>query len=660
MSISSQEIMYNREFQINSYTEGAQSSPRVCALHNGNFIVCWISWGQDGSDGSIFGQMHDGFGKRIGTEFRVNSYKENYQIYPEVCSLENGNFIICWNSNGQDGSAGGIFAQLYNDTGNRIGEEFQVNTYTKNDQVNPKICALNNGNFIICWESYEQDGSSGGIFAQLYDNTGSRIGAEFQVNSTFENKQFYPEVCALDNGRFVICWQSYKPGGTDAAIFARIYDATGKSIGGVFQVNGYSKNNFVPPAIYALKNNTFLISWRSWWQDDLNAGIFAQRFDANGTRKGENIKVVGYTGNDPNAPVICAFDNNSFIICWESKGDDGSGYGIYAQLFDVDANHVTGIFQVNSYTKNNQYNSKVCALDNGKFFICWGSYDQDGSDFGIYAQLYNGTGRSVGEEFQINNYTDGAQYPPDVCALRNGNFVFCWESLGQDGSDTGIFGKYFLRDPVEHNLQSFEVKTPKNDSVIESITPDFRWQKASTIHKNFPWELTYDLYIDSNQNFFDPIIFRSILDTTYALSKGNLLPGKTYYWKVLAKNFEGDSLWSSNVSGFYIDENVTSISEFEKAVPIGFTLEQNYPNPFNPTTTIPLVLAERSRVTVRVYNMLGQVVATLAQDQNYAAGRQQLRFDGSTFAAGIYFVRVEIITTAGERHQFSEKMLMIQ
>jgi len=97
----------------------------------------------------------------------------------------------------------------------------------------------------------------------------------------------------------------------------------------------------------------------------------------------------------------------------------------------------------------------------------------------------------------------------------------------------------------------------------------------------------------------------------------------------------------------------TSSEVFEQ--PTAFELEQNYPNPFNPSTTIRFSLATPQDVTLEVYNMLGQRVATLIQNQKMSAGRHIQTFDATSLSSGMYIYRI----STSEFVQ-SRKMLLIK
>ncbi len=87
----------------------------------------------------------------------------------------------------------------------------------------------------------------------------------------------------------------------------------------------------------------------------------------------------------------------------------------------------------------------------------------------------------------------------------------------------------------------------------------------------------------------------------------------------------------------------------EYTTPFSFELNQNYPNPFNPTTTITFTLPKQSVVTLRIYNVLGQEVATLVDHQVLGAGHHQVQFRGKYLPSGVYIYRLETPTGVLQR-----------
>ena len=87
-------------------------------------------------------------------------------------------------------------------------------------------------------------------------------------------------------------------------------------------------------------------------------------------------------------------------------------------------------------------------------------------------------------------------------------------------------------------------------------------------------------------------------------------------------------------------EITTGVEQINNSVPAKYTLSQNYPNPFNPTTNIKYSIPQSGFVTLKVYNMLGQEVATLVNQQQ-KVGEYNVDFDASNLASGVYMYRIQ-------------------
>jgi hypothetical protein len=101
-----------------------------------------------------------------------------------------------------------------------------------------------------------------------------------------------------------------------------------------------------------------------------------------------------------------------------------------------------------------------------------------------------------------------------------------------------------------------------------------------------------------------------------------------------------DAIYTIIRGTIYRINKVTSVGPKNKEIPTKFMLYQNYPNPFNSSTTISYDLPERSRVKLSIYNLLGQEVATLVNDEQ-EPGRYNVKFDASDLPSGVYFYRLE-------------------
>jgi hypothetical protein len=115
---------------------------------------------------------------------------------------------------------------------------------------------------------------------------------------------------------------------------------------------------------------------------------------------------------------------------------------------------------------------------------------------------------------------------------------------------------------------------------------------------------------------------------------------KEYPLKIIALNtIDGQVRGQQNLL-FEPDAIFIAKVEIEETIPQRYTLEQNFPNPFNPSTTIRYEIPRDVKVTIDVYNLLGQKIRTLV-DEEHSAGVYQIVFTGEMLASGVYFYRLQ-------------------
>ena len=92
-------------------------------------------------------------------------------------------FVVAWNSLGQDGSSSGVFGRMFNLGGNPSSAEFQVNTYTTSYQRLPAVSMNTAGDFVVAWNTDTSPDADYGVYAQRFDSAGVPQGIEFHVNT---------------------------------------------------------------------------------------------------------------------------------------------------------------------------------------------------------------------------------------------------------------------------------------------------------------------------------------------------------------------------------------------------------------------------------------------------------------------------------------------
>jgi hypothetical protein len=165
-----------------------------------------------------------------------------------------------------------------------------------------------------------------------------------------------------------------------------------------------------------------LAVWRDLSTGDGTSALLA-RFEGSDEMPPIQLSPGGISFQD-GARVVNLSDG--YVVVWHADRLDDSLLGVFGQKLDTNGNLAGPMFRINSTTLNDQRDPEIAADLAGNVVVVWSSYGQDGEFGGIYGQLFDAKGKTVGGEFQVNNVTSGHQTEPRVAYLPNGMFVVGW------------------------------------------------------------------------------------------------------------------------------------------------------------------------------------------------------------------------------------------
>lgn len=285
------------EFDIVTDSTSTPTNPSIAMDTRGDFVVVWQSFDQEplttGQSPSwgIFGQRYkidpnsaDGV-STVGGIFPVNTTTENDQVAPVVAMNASGQFVVSWvgynnvtesSGDSENGSEKSVYARWFNAKGQAANPEFKVSTYDAGAQESPAIAIANNGDFVVAWQSINQEknqqgsGTSWGVYYRQFHPDGSspQIQEELVNVTTLGTQRFASVGMDQNTGNFVIAWQSMnlesEKDQTSWSVFSRqyTYNKNGSSpVTGEVRVNTWDKGPQILPAIAENAQGNFGIFW---------------------------------------------------------------------------------------------------------------------------------------------------------------------------------------------------------------------------------------------------------------------------------------------------------------------------------------------------------------------------------------------------------------
>jgi Ca2+-binding RTX toxin-like protein len=460
--LSAAGALVGSEFIVNFIAERDQILPDLGMDAAGNVVFVWQAEGQQGSGSDVFGRRMTADGTLLGADLRINTTTSRPQRLPSVAVDADGNYLVAWQSQHQDGFSWGIYRQGFNAGGTKAGEEVIVNHRVEGPQTAPTVASNTSGDAVVAWLGNSATHQPS-IFAHLFDLPATEVEGEILLTSYVGLEETAPAAAMNADRESIVVWESYAEDGSGLGVFAQLLDDQGAPIGSRFPVNAYTLGNQGAPTAARAEGGRFVIAWQSEDQDGSGYGIYAQRYSAAGTPEGPIFQVNTITAGDQKAPTVAIAPDGHFVIAWESVSADGS-LDVMARHFSPTGESPDAEFRVNNEVALNQYDPSIAMNAAGQFVISWvsnhpaavpGTEDTEKS---IFVQWFNSSGvPAAGNEVLVHRYVKDAQEAPVVGIDATGRFVVAWQSINQDGNSWGVFARRFEADKTPIDRREFVV-----------------------------------------------------------------------------------------------------------------------------------------------------------------------------------------------------------
>ncbi len=736
------------EFFVNSTKASVQRDPQIARDSSGNYAVVWRSERQidSASAGDIYLQFYTSSDQPIGSEILVNTVTASDQDKPAISMNRNGDLLITWASHTGFTNIYDIKARLFKDR-LPIAQEFTVNSTLAATQTNPDAAYDADGNFVVVWDSWNQDGSDKGVYGRVISNSGTLTGNEFSVNITTAYSQAKPSVQFFPDGRFIVVWESWKQDESSPAgygVYGRIFNSNGTGASAEFRVNTFVPDYQWYADVETFSDNSFAVVWCSWEQDGYDGSIYLQRFSPAGEKIGGEIPVNQTVAEYQWLPKIKSVGNDAFVIIWSSWKQDGDREGVYARMFWNDGRPRSMEMRVNDYTKNFQWEPDLIVTPSKELIAVWSCWGKSELDYDVVAKRFTLTAlqgyfnpsayqhtagtstakfivhrmdstKLTGHQYEVQfdsigigsyrtrivDITDGDTVVPNYIINRGERSFYLTEQF--DGVavevrpeldlDLDLQNSFFRNRSGSNALITFANPTI-GTKLVAPIDITMVWgnsDTAATGQFTTPSDTAINvsgqrvvilpfkamnmsngtkvdfLVTDGNNNkrfdfgeritILTPIPYRKTASNTHC-QVTNSIPSVNGKWPAA-----GDSLFIYTTRPLTKNDryrfstspgSILSAGGRSSTAVSSFRLEQNYPNPFNPSTTIVYSIDQAGPVRMSIFNILGQRIAFLVNEHQFE-GRHRVSFNADNLSAGVYFYTLE----TGQR-MITKKMILMK
>ncbi len=550
----------------------------------------------------------------------------------------------------------------------------QISTAEK-QQGTPLIASDGEGGAYIAWSHNPGYPYQPGVWAQKVDAFGAtqwiNNGIPIAVGS---ESQTIMDIITDEQGNAIISWQKRRTGSYDVMVQKIDQFGQGQWTSSGISITAGVNDFYTPwPKLVSDSLGGVIIVWM-----EMHSGsgyIYAQRVGASGDIQWTPGGVlINNTANHPDEFKIAKDEDGGVIITWTDKRNGNDNQDIYAQKIST-----SGLLQwiTNGVIICNEPSAQrePTIVSNGFGGVIFTWFDFRTGSNEIYAQQVESSGQTLWTVNGVPITSLAGVVKSNLRSVSDGSHgaIISWLDRRRTGND---YDSYIQRIDSE----GFIRWTTNGVVISDTLNCDESIVMSDNNHGAVVVFVRHDVLAGTETD-----LFAQLIDSTgvtlwdrngvpISLANGSQLSpsvtsdlsgGAIITWQdsrnvplnsgihhIYAQNITNQGMLGGGVTTG-VNESTTSV------VPTELSLQQNYPNPFNPSTTIRYELTQQLLITIKIFNILGQEVATLVNEEK-PAGVYEVEFNASQLSSGIYFYKLKAGSPTGQVFTQTKKMSLIK
>jgi hypothetical protein len=373
------------EFRVNTQGTHPQVDQVLAVSRSGEILVVWDGMTEDESRNGLWGQWFSRAGEPIGRN-RALQLVDGQLYGPAACEGPNGGVTVFFRKTAWQEGWDTLISREMGVGGTWLAAR---NSLASLESLRPRfVRPLPEGGYVVALIGFRQNEIRLRTFLLFTDAQGKVTSGPFPVYPARRSSQYVDGVAVSPSGNFLVTWSD---DGARARVLAQLFSPAGRPLRSPVQVHDDVPGRQFVGRVASLGDRGYVVVWDD--EDPISGSVeLKMRFLApDGTPQGP----VRLVDEEPRYRLlggdIAADAAGNFFVVWQAgapTGTPGRGWDVWGRLFRPDGRPVGPSQVLSTYTTDDQTEPIVTAGANGTFVVVWQSYGQDGDAEGIFGRVF--------------------------------------------------------------------------------------------------------------------------------------------------------------------------------------------------------------------------------------------------------------------------------